>query len=271
MSRFFIVGLVLAALTGCGACGTALDPAPAETDGNFRWIWLHYSDATDPEMADAVGKFRLAIGADQISDPVRGALHRLTPEELAPVQMSGADPSKARGFYIATSFPCTLQKAEEITYALNQDQLYSGTYDAYSRQYTSDFDAYLARKASTLTWDTSIKASILGSSYTEQLHGGMRRLGETSVASSVGPALIVRTWLPSPAQFDPGSSSSFEQDYQLEIYFERSPGQLVHGYALWRQMKIGSLGLTTDNDTTVNTILDNLVKWDQKTAELCAK
>ena len=41
----------------------------------------------------------------------------------------------------------------------------------------------------------------------------------------------------------------FDQDYQLEVYYERAPGELIHVYPLWREIALPSLGLSTDNDS----------------------
>jgi hypothetical protein len=88
-------------------------------------------------------------------------------------------------------------------------------------------------------------------------------------AATKGPFLITRTWLPAPATFSATSTSSFKQDYQLEIFWEQAPGTIFHAYAMWREIRDGGFNLTLEDNGFLNLVLDNLVSWDDKTAVLC--
>ena len=59
------------------------------------------------------------------------------------------------------------------------------------------------------------------------------------------------------------------QDYEIEMFWAPSPGKMFHVYGMWRDVKIGSVGLTLDDNGLMNMELDGLVSWDDKTAKLC--
>ena len=73
-----------------------------------------------------------------------------------------------------------------------------------------------------------------------------------------------------PAAFDEGSKKSMDQDYQIEAFWERSPGELVHVYGMWRQGDYGA-GYTTDSEGVQRLILNGMSSWDDDTERLCAE
>jgi hypothetical protein len=246
-------------------------PAPMNLDGLIHYFWDNYTSGSDENIAGGVNSLHANAYGAKVTDPRDGSFSRMTSDELDPVGLEGSrDPMKARGMYIFDVIPCTLDGIERIVYALEQDKLYTGVYDSYSRHYTSDLDAYVSRRERTLTWQVDIAATILGAHYTESLEGGIRRVEKIDdTLTPFGPILLARTWMPSPAQF-PGSSKSFNQDYQIEVYYEREPGKTVHLYGIWRQMDLGTfLNLDTENDQVVATTVGHLEEWDGKTADLC--
>jgi len=267
MRRCLALAPALLLLAGC-LDNTPIQPAPEDRDGLFHWTWVNYESASDTDLADATLKLDAAVDGGSLDPaaPLKGGLKDLTRDELTQVAMeNGADPAKGRGLYIVNTFDCTLDKLEQIVSALDQKSQYPDAYDTYSRSYTSDHDAYFARTTNELGWDTSIGSAILQAKYTEHLLGGMRRV-ETS---PLGPILFARTWMTAPAVFQ-GDGTHFDQDYQIEVFYERSPGHILHAYGMWREIRIDGL-LTTDDAGMVNIIMDNLVKWDDQTAKLCAK
>jgi hypothetical protein len=257
--------LVLTVLTGCAD----LDPAPGDLDGIIHWVWTNYEAAGDDDVELAVRNLHATTNAQSLDEAKSGGFSDITMEELAVVGMQDkVDPSATRGMWLLNVIHCPIDQLEKITYALEQNELYTGVYDRYMRTYTSDFEAYTARTTPTLSWDVDIWATILGNSYYEKLHGGLRRVTPEGRES---PILLARTWMPQPADFE-DDSKSFSQDYQIEVYYERAPGEVVHVYGIWRHMDLGTfLGLDTENDEVIATTLGNLEDWDEKTAELCAQ
>ena len=112
----------------------------------------------------------------------------------------------------------------------------------------------------------SYSATILGTSYTADLLSGVRRIPELS---PFGPALVTAAWLTGPADFD-SDSKSMDQDYQVEIYYERSPGEILHAYGVWREADFGS-GFTSNDEGVQRLLLNSLADWDDTTVELCAE
>lgn len=258
------------ALIGCGPPPVV---APEDFDGNLRWFWASSKDASDAEVVEAALKLQTAGKADTLSadKPGRGFISRLAPEDLTVVGKAASDPSKARGLFITNVFPCTLDKLETIVSAIDQKAQYPEAYDAYQRTYTSDADAYRGRSAPTLSWDVTLSAKLVTAPYTSNLKGGLRRVTPAAGKTSFGPVLIARTWLAEPASFrNPDPSTAFDQDYQIEIFWERTPGELFHAYGMWRELRLG-LGFSTEGNDVANTILGGLLDWDRKTAELCKR
>jgi hypothetical protein len=266
---------VLLALPMHSACldRAPVTNAPEDLDGLVHWFWANSASATDSQLADAAQKLDVAAGGvDRTlsTAPTKGALTRLAVEELASVGLQDArNPAAARGMLLVNVFPCTLERLEPILYDVDQNAIYS-SYDSYSRRYTSDLDAYRARTSTTLSWDSEIEATMVTSKYRESPKGDLRRLAPSAkVASAVGPVLVTRTWLPEPATFEV-KDLTWQQDYQIEVFYENTPGHVVHVYGMWREMKLRAYGLTTEDDELANLTLSSLVDWDKTTAKHCA-
>lgn len=241
-----------------------VDPAPADLDGLARFFWSGFEVLDDASLIDGVVNADAALA--DLDEPIDGLLTDLTAEEAATVPVDGApDPALAAGFFLASKFACTVDQVERIVIALDQLALYEGAYDTYTRTYTADDAAYLAREADTLSWDVALTSAVLGGKFSETLHGAVRR---PAAEAPFGPFLVQRTWMPTPAVFE-GGNRTFTQDYQIEVYWERAPGEMIHLYGLWRAFDYGS-GFTQDNEAAIGIVLGNLKKWDEGTAELCA-
>lgn len=241
------IAILLLLLSGC----RKVEPAPADLDGLLRWLWTHHEDA---DLAEAIANLEAAVG--EVEEARDGELTRLLPEEIP---RTDVDPAAARGLYLVNAFPCEVGQLEAILVHLAQDELYEGVYDAYERGYTTDAAPFEAGEADRLGWDVTLEATLLGSSYTERLTGGVRR---------AGGALVQHTWMTEPADFG-DANKEWPQDWQIEVYYP-SGADVVHVYGFWREMALGS-GLDTEDDTVARVMLNNLVDWDEGTATLCAE
>jgi hypothetical protein len=267
------IALAALLLGGC-LCGPPSVPAPEKIDQNLRWFWSNGDSAQDSELADGAEKLSIAGDADTRTEVLRGQMqNRLEKADLTGVGLQDSNaPADARGLLLLKTFPCTLSKLEQVLIALDQKSQYTGVYDDYSRTYTSDADAFTAGTTNTVTWEVDVKASLpVNDSYASRLKGGVRRVPAKAGPPGLGPFLVVRTWLTAPAVFSAGSGSYFKQDYQIEIFSEPSPGRIFHAYGMWREIKAGGFNLTLENNEFLNIVLDNLAKWDDVTAQLCAK
>jgi hypothetical protein len=270
MRRIVLLSPLLAA--GC-LDNTPVQAAPNDFDGNVHWLWENYDSGADKDVIDAVNKLHTLVMGDTRTMAKKGGITHLSVDDLKVVKMrADADPNAARGMYLINEFACTLDKLTAITIALDQDTQYPGVYNSYMRSYTSDVDAFDAGTTDTLTWTTMDGAALIDAKFTETASSGVRRVKPTSASPTTfgGPILLTRTWLPNPAMFEQ-MGPSFDQDYQLEVYYERKAGEMIHVYPLWRHMAIPSAGLSTDDDSVVNLITNDLQSWDMQTAQLCAK
>lgn len=268
---------LLAAL-GLAACipGTEdLDPAPEDLDGLFRFFWDQYPEGADSQLVDAVRKLDPVIeGSTRAFDkPRKGLLTDLPQESLGKVQLEHSpipQAADASGLFLVKTFPCTLDKLEKIVTALDQKAQFPDSYKAYARTYTTDSAAYFARSAPQLSWDvqTESENSITGT-FKEHIKGGIRRVeAQSDGKSPTGPFLVQRTWLVKPAETS-DADNNFKQDYQIEIYWERKPGEVVHAYGLWRQF---DFSLVDNNDkSALDLMLNSLSDFDDDVAELCKK
>lgn len=267
------LALLYACLPLVAACPPPLEPAPKDIDGVAHWLWLHYEDADDAAMADALEKVHRACRFSDFEASERGLLSDLSKQELAPVQMEETDPERAQGMFLTNAFACELGTLERILYALDQGDKYTEAYDSYQRTYTSDLEAYQAREEPFITWDVTYEATPLPAArYRATVKGGLRWVpvgdGETTPH---GPYIVQRTWLPEPVDYLDTDANAFTLDFQLEVYYESSFGQIAHFYPLWRHMAFNGIGVSTDDESVQSMVLDGLLDWDTRTEELCAQ
>ncbi|MBK9367169.1 MAG: hypothetical protein IPN01_12775 [Deltaproteobacteria bacterium] len=254
--------LTLCLLLGLVAC--RVDAAPQDLDGAMHAAWTGFDAMEDDEAAALVDTLHALVGGDTLDEDSRGALSPLVVEELAGLTPSpDQDPADAPGMLLVNPMACALEDLAAALIHLDQDELYPGVYLEYERVHDGDGEAFLAGETDRLGWVSDMRVEILGAEYTEQVRGDIRR-----VSSGARPFLWARTWLTGPAEFV-DSDWSFEQDYQIELFWERAPGELVHAYGIWREMNVG--GLSAEDEGFVNVTLNNMVDWDEQTVALCAE
>ncbi len=159
----------------------------------------------------------------------------------------------------------------KILSSSDQFDLYAGVWDSFDRTNNDDADSFNAGTIAKMSWTANVKVTFpVNDSYTSVVDGSLRMVAP-SATSTHGPMLLARTWLTAPGVFGSGSSSYYKQDYEIEIFWEQTPGKIFHAYGMWRDVKIGSLNWTLDTNAFLNDVLGNLVSWDDKTEALCAK
>lgn len=262
--------VLLLTFAGCMAACSRPDPAPADLDGVLHFLWDGWDETSEKSMAEAIGNLDAELVAlDEAGDglPYKGAQTRLTTPQIEGLTFTGdtPDPALANGFFVATEMDCSAAEIDEVFSALNQDELHPGTYDLYERTYTSDEAAYRARETDRLTWDVEIHASPAGFDYVEFIKGGTRWIE----GAPGGDGIVARTWLIEPAT-EEDNNRSFDQDYQLDVYYERADGAMVHIWAMWRQIDMGTLG-DQDSAALIAVTLSNGQGWDEDTEALCAE
>jgi hypothetical protein len=248
--------------------------APKDVDGLSHFFVDNFEVGTDDELADGIVKLNAALKGSTMTDPIKNVIDtKLTLDEVAVIpEQVGKDPKLGQGMFIADVMPCTLDQVEAITLVADQKKQFPDLYDAYQRTFDGDVAAYTARTTHSINWHTeyttSINLGIGGVTYTADTKAAMRRVPKIDdVKSPFGDVLFTRVYLPAPAKFTQ-DGSAFDVDYQTEAYYERKPGEVVHFYALWRHMKLGSIATSSDS-IFIDTSLDNMVKLDTETAKLC--
>ncbi len=248
------------------AVGCKVEPAPEDLDGLFHWFWTYYEEATDDDWLDAVNTANAVTGMSALEDVVDGSLSDFTREQMDLVGMrEDADPAELAGLYLLNVLPCTVEQVEEIITDLDQMSMYEEAYESYDREYTSDADAFFAGEVDTLSFRSDIGSGMLNASYTETVEGLVRRVPADD-DHNYGPVLLARYHMPEEAVWDT-DGFFFTQDYQVEVYYERAPGELAHLYGLWRNM--GYMQGSTQDPGIANEVLEGLADWDDRTAEIC--
>jgi len=248
-------------------------PAPEDVDGLAHWFWQHYDHEDQSIFADGLANLHAAVGGDTIDGTTDGGITGLSLEELEMVGRGDLDPAEVYGVYMSNLVSCPLSTIEELTWAADQDELHPGTYASYERVFTSDLEAYTSRETDTLTWTSTYHIDDSGLNYVAVLDGSLRYLDDLGGdADPSGPVLISRGVLTEDAPFDEAGEKGIFQDYQLEVYYERAPGEVVHMYVIWREM-VYTLSPRWDfGDEVVQVfVLNGLEDWDDDADDYCAE
>lgn len=241
-----------------------VEAAPTDLDALFHAFWGDWATAPDETLVENTDLAHQYASAETWTEPVFGTISDLTLDEVAEFNL-GLDPATASGMYSVNMLPCAIRDIEPILWAKKQDELYPGMYTSYERTFTTDADAYEAETTDLIRWEATAGGDLVGTPFVEELLGGIHRVREGE-ASPRGRILVQRTVMNGPAVFD-GGSKSFQQDYQIEVYWERAPKETMHLYGIWRELDLG--GLTMESTQVQRIILNNFVEWDEKTVANC--
>ena len=245
----------------------SVDPAPEDLDGLIHYFWDNF-DETDATIQMGIVNFHNQIEGDKLTEIIDGSVTKLNEEQTSMVGKPDSQTEQLSGVFFANVVNCPLASIEKNIYALNQEELHPDTYDEYSRIHTSDLNAYEAREESTISWETNYSISGFGYAYEAQINGTLRYV-TTQQESPFGPVLLSRSVLNAPAYFDEDSDRrGMFQDFQMEMYYERSPGESIHLYAIWREMVMaGSIDFSSESSQRL--VLDGLVEWDVDMENSC--
>jgi hypothetical protein len=262
---------LLAALTLL-TCACGVDAAPAKLVNLSPWLFNHY-DGSDEDLAKGVVALAGTVTEVDEDHPIKSEVGRLSAADIASLGLPKRDVSRARPMVLVTLLHCNMTQIRALVTDPDQNNLYAdgGTqpYDSYDRKFDTPRADFLAGKSPRLDWTTILSATQLGTTFTENLRGGVRTVPDLGKeASPFGSALYARTFLTKPAvSTDP--DKSWDQDYQIEVFFERKPGRVIHLFAAWRHIDFGAL--TTDDDSMITLMLNNFEKWDAQTHKHCAE
>lgn len=236
-----------------------------EQIGQARALWRVYdvTKSDDAAVAAAIKEIDTVVQHSGLPTLVR--MDSLTKDDLALVGKGDHDPGLAQGMLLIDEIDCSLADANPLVVAKNQDELYPGVYKGYTRTFDTDVQAYLAGTSPTVQWQTTYFAELGEHKWSANLTGAARYV---KGAYNGAPVILARTVLNGPATFSQGGEDSgFDQDYQIELYYEHAPGKVIHFYGLWRDFHLS--GLASSSDLYVNTVLGNSEDFDTRTGIIC--
>jgi hypothetical protein len=260
------------------------DDVPEDADGAAAWLYEHQPNGEPDDVTEALRNLRDALELDAMAEPMKGLLLPLTASavqsvgldvvELLPESEQEAisdDDLNAgglvrladqQGLLVASVIPCDVEDVVATHVRLDQDAIHGG-YDAYLRQYTSDFSAFEAGTTPTLSWQTDYTVSVIGSRYDATILGGVRWVDLTD-GTRMGHG---RAHLPEPGVFTRGGGY-FRQDYHLDLFYEHAPGETMHVLIVWRDLRVA--GIHSSNAAFISTVSNRFLESDETIAEVCA-
>lgn len=275
--------LALALLVATGAC-RKLDQVPEDADGAAAWLYQHQPDGEADEVAEAITYLVDGLELDALEGSLEGlvaqlpaaavsavgrtAVESLPADEQAAVTDSQIEEgtyvrlAEHQGMVIASVIPCSVQDVVNTHVRRDQDEIHGG-YDAYDRQWTTDGDAFTAGQADDLAWSTDYTVSVLGNTYDANIQGQIRWV-DLDDGTRVG---LGRAYLPAPGTFTKGGGY-FRQDYHLDLFFERAPGETIHLFGVWRDLRVA--GIHSSNAAFIATTSKRFAEADETIAARCS-
>ncbi len=263
-------GVWLSALALATSGCRKLEPAPKELDRLFPWFFSEIDQAEPEQLAEGFRNLHAAADGDTLDDTQDGTLSRLDNDALGTAEVESPDLDRAAGVYMLRPLKCSMGQLEKVLYHDDQKELYPDAYETYRRTFVTDKADYVQGAEDLLRWEVEYTATILGKSYSSEVHGTLRRVPVLDAEQSpFGQTLVARAYIPSPAVFEK-DGTSLAQDYQIEMYHKIGDGEILHAYAIWRQADFGA-GIDSESEGAQRLLLNNLAKWDEETEALCAE
>lgn len=258
--------------------GCAAEEAPAGLDDLSRFIFDRVAPAEGLELAaqeaeirDAVVKLRSEFEAQAITyeAPFTGTLSDLTEASVVDLEGVGpraADIAIAQGFALANLARCTLQQEVNLVTSNRAMEIHPDVYQTYEKDFDVDPAAFREGSKRSLEWRTTYKIAQppVGSAYEAKLRAVGRRVDGDG---DIGDIFMTRVHLLEPATFD-GEGSSFELDFQTEIYVDNGDGTLSHFYGMWRRMVLGPV--SSSDELFIGQTLGGFVDFEKRVEAACA-
>lgn len=242
--------------------GCAEDPAPEKITDFSKWLWRNYDSADNDQLANAMVQLNGTVTAVTADAPLKALISRLDSADSKLVGLKG-DAKLGVGMLVVTESACTLAQVEKIHTSDDPGSVHPDAYTAYKRTFVQSRTDYLAHKIAKLDWDTELTSNWAS----EKLKGGVRFVPDLGkVKSPFGAAIVSRTFLKEPA-VGTNDSTVWPQDYQIEAFYERAPGKVVHLFAVWRQADF--VGLSTEGSFMQGKQLGGFVDWDKEMEKAC--
>jgi hypothetical protein len=278
-----LVAPTLCLLLTASAC-RRLDDVPEDADGAAAWLYQHQHDGEPDDVGEALRNLRDALGLDALTEPLEGLILPLSSDAVAAVGRQAVESlpeadqalvtdqqiedgtfvrlAEQQGMLIASTIPCSVEDTVAVHVRLDQDEIHGG-YVSYERAYVTDAAAFSRGDRPDIAWSTDYVVNVVGSTYGANIQGQLRWV-ELPEGGRLG---FGRAHLPEPGVFTRGQGY-FRQDYHLDLFYEVAPGQTVHVFGVWRDLKVA--GFHSSNAAFIATTSKRFVESDAEIAEICA-
>jgi hypothetical protein len=268
-----LLSTVMAATFGSGC---AAQEAPEGLDNLARFIFERVEPAEglelgvqETELRDAVIKLEDELQAQNVTidTPFTATLKDLDVELVADLEGVGDradDVGLAQGFALANLTNCSLQNEINLVMSNRAMEIHPDVYESYGKDFDGEPASFRDGDVDFLTWETTYKIvqPPVGSAYEASLGAAGRRV---KGADGSGDIFMTRVHLLEPAKFD-GEGSSFDLDFQMEIYYERD-GELGHLYTMWRRMVLGPVD--SSSELFISQTLSGFVDFEKRVDDAC--
>ncbi|MCB9663690.1 MAG: hypothetical protein H6732_06240 [Alphaproteobacteria bacterium] len=274
----------LLALTAAGCAPPP--PGPRDLTETMRAFWRTMTTAEDEELLRYLTAAVEQVDAEELEGgPVAGTQLAFRAPDLEVVDFhepdgsprGRPDPDKALPAYLLGRLDCTVEQFLDVIVTDDQNAAYGSVrngdtpYEAYSRKYHTSKRDFRSGASRTMSWEGSLTTYVpLAGTYVYDFRSDARRVAiPDDLVEELGLGhdefVMTRTWLPYPAAWE--GSSTFDQDYQLEVVIPWTATEVVKIYPVWREWStpLGDFG----NGTVIEITLGQMRAWDESTQKLC--
>jgi hypothetical protein len=276
----FALGVVVTALVGTGS-GCAATEAPEGLDNLSRFLFDRFlpaegleAAAQESEIRDAVSKLAEEFAGQNVAldAPFTGTLKDLERDNVVDLEGVGSradDIELAQGFALANLTNCGIQQEVNLVMSNRAMEIHPDVYERFDKAFEGDTAAFKNGDVDFMTWVTTYKIlpPPVGSPWAATIRAGGRRVRGVE-GEAIGDIFMTRVHMLEPAQFD-GEGSSFDLDFQVEVYFEDGDGALKHFYGMWRRMALGPVD--SSSELFIGQTLSGFVEFENRVDAACVE
>jgi hypothetical protein len=266
-----VVALSSVVSTGCAK------EAPDGLDDLATFLWARFEPAggleqgtQETEIRDAVQKLRDQFEQIPVTPeaPFTGTLKDIDEAAVADLENVGdraADIALAQGFVLANFTSCSIAQQVGLVASNRAMEIHPDVYESYDKDFDDDTAAFKSGDLDFMTWRTTytLLPPPVGSAYTAKLRGAGRRI---EAGDDVGEIFLTRVHLLEPATFD-GEGSTFDLDFQMELYVDNGDDTLSHFYTMWRHMVLGPVD--SSSEAFIGPTLSGFVDFEDRVEAAC--
>ncbi len=201
--------------------------------------------------------------------PFTGTLQDIDAALVADLEGVGEradDIALAQGFALANLTSCSIAQQVGLVASNRAMEIHPDVYESYDKEFDDDTAAFKAGDLDFMTWRTTytLLPPPVGSAYTAKLRGAGRRI---DAGGEIGELFLTRVHLLEPAEFA-GDGSSFDLDFQMELYVDDGDGTLTHFYMMWRRMVLGPID--SSSEAFIGPTLSGFVEFEERVETACS-